>query len=582
MSATEDDTELRDLLIQNLENNGVLNKLKLLLSVLMSVLVSSAPVVCPHVFSSCCLSSCLTEDHQMDMSNLLMSLVSADLQTVCVFQNKIPLINENLKKCLNTKDGRLVASLIMDFLQVFNLDFSLAVFQPEINWLNGVDSRELVCRDLGLSESEVNRKSPLLLELVRRGRHKLTEGDRSGNILKEPSQRQISLARKKFDFYDKDGSSSVLREDLKNIFMDLFPSLNKYHTHCDTHNAIRIRIRIRNTLLIPEVSPHLELIGSQQKEQTSRTPESVLRVSTYFSVDFQLFMGCYRRLFSQCCSVVVQDSDVSHLPEEKISGSPVSQIPRYKGGQSQTAAKDSGVVASVGKGDLQQQGSRNSEASDHKKEPLDLNLEVEDDPEDGDSFFDDPLPKPQKTYGCVVPLREECLSGPVVSSMRRGKSLSDLSVLAADSEDEGDDGLSEHSQSSELRKVEATGARGSPAGSLSEAPRPGGGGGGGSSASEQSHSRNGALNSRQRGFRDSKAPNDQTGSLHIDDDVEYDDDFNSHRSDLSKSELSIGEEIEDVSIEGPDNSDKFDETTQDLSVSQLSHSHGADYMEDVA
>lgn len=29
--------------------------------------------------------------------------------------------------------GRLVASLIMDFLQVFNLDFSLAVFQPEIN-----------------------------------------------------------------------------------------------------------------------------------------------------------------------------------------------------------------------------------------------------------------------------------------------------------------------------------------------------------------------------------------------------------------------------------------------------------------
>ncbi|XP_049446766.1 FGFR1 oncogene partner isoform X6 [Epinephelus fuscoguttatus] len=481
MSATEDDTELRDLLIQNLENNGVLNKLKA----------------------------------------EMRAAVFLAMEEQDKLENKTPLINENLKKCLNTKDGRLVASLIMDFLQVFNLDFSLAVFQPEINWLNGVDSRELVCRDLGLSESEVNRKSPLLLELVRRGRHKLTEGDRSGNILKEPSQRQISLARKKFDFYDKDGSGSVLREDLKNIFMDLFPSLNK--------NMLE------------------RFIGDELRAADRSFSKAV---------DFQLFMGCYRRLFSQCCSVVVQDSDVSHLPEEKISGSPVSQIPRYKGGQSQTAAKDSGGVASVGKGDLQQQGSRHSEASDHKKEHLDLNLEVEDNPEDGDSFFDDPLPKPQKTYGC-------------------------LSVLAADSEDEGDDGLSEHSQSSELRKVEATGARGSPAGSLSEAPRPGGGGGG-SSASEQSHSRNGALNSRQRGFRDSKAPNDQTGSLHIDDDVEYDDDFNSHRSDLSKSELSIGEEIEEVSIEGPDNSDKFDETTQDLSVSQLSQSHGADYMEDVA
>ncbi|XP_031697629.1 FGFR1 oncogene partner-like, partial [Anarrhichthys ocellatus] len=131
---------------------------------------------------------------------------------------------------------------------------------------------------------------------------------------------------------------------------------------------------------------------------------------------------------------------------------------------------------------------------------------------------------------------------------------------------------------SELRKVESSRTRGSPAGSLSEAPRSGPGPGGGSSNSEQSHSRNGA----SRGFRDSKAPNDKTGSLHLEDDVEYDDDFNSHRSDLSKSELSIGEEIEEVSIEGPDVSDKFDESTQDLSVSQLSQSHGADYMEEVA
>ncbi|XP_056284846.1 FGFR1 oncogene partner [Pseudoliparis swirei] len=154
-----------------------------------------------------------------------------------------------------------------------------------------------------------------------------------------------------------------------------------------------------------------------------------------------------------------------------------------------------------------------------------LDLDLDEDPEDGDSFFDDLLPKPQKTYGW---------------------------------------------------KVEASGARGGPAGSLSEAP------GGGSSASEQSHSRKGAPASREKGFRDPKAPTDQTGSLQLDDDVQYDDDFNSHRSDFSRSELSIGEEIEEVSIEGPDSSNKLDDSTQDLSVSQLSQSHGADYMEEVA
>ncbi|XP_035851536.1 FGFR1 oncogene partner isoform X12 [Sander lucioperca] len=358
MSATEDDTELRDLLIQNLENNGVLNKLKA----------------------------------------EMRAAVFLAMEEQDRLENKTPLINENLKKCLNTKDGRLVVGLIVDFLQVFNLDFSLAVFQPEINSLNSVDSRDLVCRDLGLSESEVNRNSPLLLELVRRGRHNVTE---------EP-----------------EGDSSL------------------------------------------------------------------------------------------------------------------------------------------GKADFQPTGFRLSTASDRKRDldqdqdlDLDLEVEVEDDPEEGDSFFDDPLPKPQKTYGC-------------------------LSVQAADSEEEPDD----HSQTSELRKGEASGARVSPAGSLSETQRPRGG----SSTSEKSHSRNShslkaaAPSARERGFRDSKAPNDKTGSLHLDDDVEYDDDFNSHRSDLSRSEVSIGEEIEEVSIEGPDNSDKFDDITQDLSVSQLSQSHGADYMEEVA
>ncbi|XP_026196976.1 FGFR1 oncogene partner isoform X2 [Anabas testudineus] len=502
MSAAEDDTELRDLLIQNLENNGVLNKLKA----------------------------------------EMRAAVFLAMEEQDRLENKTPLINENLKKCLNTQDGRLVASLIIDFLQVFNLDFTLAVFQPEINSLNGLDSRDLVCRELSLSESEVNKNSPLVLELVKRGRHKdkptdCAEGDRSGNIPKEPSQKQITSARKKFDLYDKDQSGSVLKDDLNSVFTDLFPSFN---------------------------GNVLERFITDELRAADKTFSN--------TIDFQLFLGLYKRLFTQCRNVVVQDSDANEfqtrLPEEKIGSAPLS--------------KDSEGVMSLSKGDFQQQTSDNRTLSfGLQRECLDLNLEVEDDVDDGDSFFDDPLPKPQKTYGCVVPLREESLCGLVISPMRRGKSLNDLSVLAGDLEGKQDDPLSEHSQGSELRKVEASGARESPAGSLSDAIKPGVGVGG-SSTSEQSHSRTGASNSREKGFRDSKGLNDKTGSLHLDDDVEYDDDFNSHRSDLSKSELSIGEEIEEVSIEGPDNSDKFDETTQDLSVSQLSHSDGADYMEDVA
>lgn len=72
--------------------------------------------------------------------------------------------------------------------------------------------------------------------------------------------------------------------------------------------------------------------------------------------------------------------------------------------QSVESNRSDGSLNCVGRGDIPQR-SRHSEASDNQntptdlKEVLDLDLGVEEDPDDGDSFFDDPLPKPQKTYG---------------------------------------------------------------------------------------------------------------------------------------------------------------------------------------
>ncbi|KAM4529382.1 centrosomal protein 43 isoform 4-T4 [Fundulus diaphanus] len=468
MSATEDDTELRDLLIQNLENSGVLNKLKAEMRAAVFLAME-------------------------DQDRL---------------EKKTPLINENLRKCLSSKDGRLVAGLIVDFLQVFNLDFSLAVFQPEINALNGLDGRDLVRRELGLSDSELNRNSPVLLELVRRARQKddpavRSEADRSGHVLKELSQNQIGLARRTFDAHDKDQSGSVREEDLKSVFTDLLPGLNK--------------------------------------NMLERFVDDELRAADN-KIDFQAFLAMYKRLFAQCRSVVVSDSEESRHqtknPEEKPGSPPVSKIPRFKGQKSQTAAKEPERVLPLPKRDVLQQNQMSPAVS---MEHLDLDLDEGEDHDEGDSFFDDPLPKPQKTYGCS-PIGEqdpsETTSGP-------------------------------------KEKAETSGARASPVGSVSEVLRPAGG----SSGSEPSHSRNGVKNSKEKNL---KGPSDRTGSLQLDEDVEYDDDFNSHRSDLSNGELSIGEEIEEVSIEGPEISDKFDETTQDLSVSQISQSHGADYMEDVS
>ncbi|MEE6475273.1 hypothetical protein FKM82_010676 [Ascaphus truei] len=132
MSAAEEDTELRDLLIQTLENSGVLNKIKAELRA--------------SVFLA------LEEQEKVE--------------------NKIPLVNESLKKFLNARDGRLIASLFSEFLQFFNLDFTLAVFQPEACLENGPDDRSPLARDLGIIESEGAKSGPLILELVKRWRQK--------------------------------------------------------------------------------------------------------------------------------------------------------------------------------------------------------------------------------------------------------------------------------------------------------------------------------------------------------------------------------------------------------------------------
>ncbi|XP_016348014.1 FGFR1 oncogene partner-like isoform X7 [Sinocyclocheilus anshuiensis] len=510
MSATEEDTELRDLLIQNLENSGVLNKIKA----------------------------------------ELRAAVFLALEEQDKVENKTPLVNENLKKSLNTKDGRLVAGLVTDFLQVFNLDFTLAVFQPEISTLNGLDSRETLSKELDISETEVNKNTPLLLELVKRGRHKdktsvFTEGERliERTFPKELLPRQIADARKKFDSHDKNRSGEINREAVIGIFADLFPQFSR-------------------NMLDSYVTEEFRAKGKDTRN----------------TVDFQDFLGMYKCFFTQCRSVVTSDSSdalysSSKTTEDKIISFSASKIPRYQGFVKHSSAQEEKADPKAGdrrpgeplgsqknRGSVQVSEGTEEGLGDGKNLPTPLRRALEfslEDEDEGDSFFDDPLPKPQKTYGC-------------------------LSAIGSDKEGDGEDMLSDcdnrPSPDSEPRRE----GLGSSLGKAFTADTQLKSVGGSSESSQKDHSsdKNGSSSSKDKGVKEFPVPSEKTASHLLDDDLYYDDDFNSHRSENSKSEVSIDEEIEEVSIEGPDISDKLGETTQDVSVSQISL--GADYMEDVA
>ncbi|XP_029800400.1 FGFR1 oncogene partner isoform X1 [Suricata suricatta] len=348
-------------------------------------------------------------------------------------ENKTPLVNESLRKFLNTKDGRLVASLVAEFLQFFNLDFTLAVFQPETSTFQGLAGRENLARDLGIIEAEGTVGGPLLLEVIRR---------------------------------------------------------------------------------------------CQQKERGPAGGEGGLDLSDVRSPP--------------------------KSPEGKASAhSGPSKIPRYTGqGKKKTSRRKSGAKragheatqsdASVSASDPKSGGGLHLPPHETKTGsfPSNRSRDVEDkaglcpdeDDMDGDSFFDDPIPKPEKTYGW----RSEP-SKPAGSLA----SLADAPPLSS-----GRSALTA-----------------APSGKDSEGKR------------------------RNTVLRDVKAVSEKVGSLGlgIGEEDDYVDDFNStsHRSE--KSELSVGEEIEEdlsVEIDDVNTSDKLEDLTQDLTVSQLSDV--ADYLEDVA
>nr|XP_004651139.2 centrosomal protein 43 isoform X3 [Jaculus jaculus] len=370
----EEDTELRDLLVQTLENSGVLNRIKAELRAAVFLALEEQEKV----------------------------------------ENKTPLVNESLKKFLNTKDGRVVASLVVEFLQFFNLDFTLAVFHPETSTFQGLEGRENLARDLGIIEAEGTVGGPLLLEVIRRCQQK-----------------------------EKGPTSGEGALDLSDV-------------HPPPHS--------------PEGKTSASTTPSKKTNSEASQSETSISLSEPKS-----------------------KSSPHSLPHETKLGSLLSSTPL-----------------------------------DAKNDRADL-VPDEDDVE-GDSFFDDPIPKPEKTYGWRSEPRKQ------VGSLA---SLSDAPPLRS--------GLS----------------------SLAGAP---------SLKDSESHRGSTVL-------KDLKLVTEKIEALGLGngEDDDYVDDFNSasHRSE--KSELSIGEEIdEDLSVGGDDlnTSDKLDDLTQDLTVSQLSDV--ADYLEDVA
>eukprot|EP00058_Branchiostoma_floridae_P013404 XP_002598892.1 hypothetical protein BRAFLDRAFT_90082 [Branchiostoma floridae] len=280
MSADED-TELRDLVAQTLETNGVLGKIR----------------------------------------------------------SKSQLVNQDLKKFLNTKEGRMVAALVREFLIHFNLDYSLAVFDPETNIGEKYEGRDALARELNILESDDSSRLPLLAEVVKRMSSSGAKG-RSLASAEDLTAKQVEDARKKFNKYDADKNGYIDKDEMRQLFLDMFPHFNRNMLDRYVNDEFR----------------------AQDKDFSN-------------TIDFDEFLGMYKRLFVLCRSVVASDVSDITLSSPRVS-----------------SPDNKSSFTKVDKNAVEAKNRKNQEV----KQASGRSTDFRGDDFDDDDFFDKPVPSENK------------------------------------------------------------------------------------------------------------------------------------------------------------------------------------------
>lgn len=179
MSGEEDDKEfeLKDLIVQTLESNGLLAKIKAQIR-----------------------ASVFTALDENDKKNSILDLN-----------------NSTLKGLIATDEGHLAASLVRDFIEKCNLDYTLSVYDPELNSTMPLTKRGGLMSNLKLTRSD----GPILIDYIKSSKSSHSEK------FTELKASTIESAKAKFLKYEPDKSGLIHKEKVKLLLFDLIPFFSK-------------------------------------------------------------------------------------------------------------------------------------------------------------------------------------------------------------------------------------------------------------------------------------------------------------------------------------------------------------------
>ncbi|KAL1502049.1 hypothetical protein ABEB36_007252 [Hypothenemus hampei] len=204
MSVVDEDVELRDLLAQTLEKNGCLAKIRAQLRA----------------------STFLALDEDIRLSK------------------QQPLQNLQVQTYLDTPEGKIMFYLVREFLEFFNLQCTLSVYETESYLDRKIEctSREKFARDLGLDDT--NTTVPLLQQVLKIAQHENHKVN--GSNIKETSSSSI-----KTDV----GNNNIKNNDLLSNLNKTFEITSPMYTSISYKKTVEPKVNglpIDNLLKVPK------------------------------------------------------------------------------------------------------------------------------------------------------------------------------------------------------------------------------------------------------------------------------------------------------------------------------------------
>lgn len=168
--STEEDTELRDLVAHTLESTGALGNIRAQLR-----------------------------------ANVFLALEDQGSN------DKKSFVNDKLEKFVSTRSGRIITCLIYEFLEYFNLDFTLAVFEPESNSRDIYNGRRQISNELNIKDNNMSMKQPLLVHLLENKLEELSSNYyQSERLINKDFDNNIFAADK---FYNEELKNNILNSN---------------------------------------------------------------------------------------------------------------------------------------------------------------------------------------------------------------------------------------------------------------------------------------------------------------------------------------------------------------------------------